>query len=254
MVCQVSTLENRKKYPCYFASNRKADNSPRLSKWDMLLSFWQTFFSEDLEFCVQSLGSDGISVDYTVLMRMHWSSLRNFIDQCNFPFCHLNVCNCRAKYNALLSVTWFSWRNTELKGSMFSHFKIILRGNDKEFMVSIIPEEHLKQQLISKQFPHCSSSQLLWEIMLTANLLNTFGSRWATSHTLFDEHAFLQSGKTICRRMLSFCILLVFEMSPSSASLPQTLVLRLLLTAIRRQLKVNCLVAATLSDRSSGAG
>lgn len=88
-------------------------------------------------------------------------------------------------------------------------------------MVSVIPEEHLNQQLISRQFPHCSSTQLLWEVMFTANLQNTFGSRWATSHTLFDEHAFLQSGKTICRRMLSFCILLVFEMSPSSASLPQ---------------------------------
>lgn len=88
-------------------------------------------------------------------------------------------------------------------------------------MVSVIPEEHLNQQLISRQFPHCSSTQLLWEVMFTANLQNTFGSRWATSHTLFDEHAFLQSGKTICRRMLSFCILLLFEMSPSSASLPQ---------------------------------
>ena len=90
MVCQVSTLENRKKYPCNFASNRKADNGPRgLCKWDMLLSFWQTFFSEDLKFCVQSLGSEGSSVDYIVLIRMHWSSLRYFTDQCNFPesFC-----------------------------------------------------------------------------------------------------------------------------------------------------------------------
>lgn len=127
MGCEVSTLENRKKYPCYFASNRKADNSPRrLCKWDMLLSFWQTFFSEDLEFCVQSLGSGGTSVACIVSIRMHWSSLRNFIDQRNFPFCHLNVCNCRAKYSALLSVTWFSWRNTEFKGLMFSLFKITI--------------------------------------------------------------------------------------------------------------------------------
>lgn len=132
-----------------------------------------------------------------------------------------------------------------LRDWCFHFLKLLLRGNDREFMASAIPEEHLNQQLISKQFPRCSSTQLLWEVMLTANLLNTFGSRWATSHTLFDEHAFLQSGKTICRRMLSFCILLVFEMSPSSASLPQTLALRMFLTAIRRQLKVNRSVAAT---------
>lgn len=54
----------------------------------------------------------------------------------------------------------------------------------------------------------------------------------------------------LCRKKLSLHTLVVFELSPSHVSLPGPFVLRrLLFTATRRQLKVNCLVTTTHSLR-----
>lgn len=149
-----------------------------------------------------------------------------------------------AKYSdALLSVSdsQFSWRNTKqfIRASRFSFFLAVLKGSVRVFMVSVIQAEKFgpTPSWSPSTVSYCSSTQLLWKVILAANLQNTFSSRWATSHKLFEEHALLQSGKTICRRKLSFFTLLVFELSPSTVSLPGPFVLRqLLFTATGRPL------------------
>lgn len=111
-------------------------------------------------------------------------------------------------------------------------------------------KRNLDQHPVALQAQFPTSTQLLWEAVLAATVQSTSGSRWAASHTLFEEYAFLQSGKIICRRKLGLCTVVVFELTPSSISLPGPFVLRrLLFTTTRRQLKVNCLVTATDSLR-----
>lgn len=87
MACQMCTLENRKKWPPYFGSNKKFRGQSQSVIWmrSVACCLADIAFLWGLRILCTSLGSERNSVDNIGLIKLPWSFLSNFIDQYDFP-------------------------------------------------------------------------------------------------------------------------------------------------------------------------